>query len=120
MGRKGRPELPEFVARVVEIGTAELAHQLGVPAVQAQVVMRDVAHSICREYGGQRLSVPQDIQHPLEQRDEQIYRAFDGTNYPELAAKHGLTVQQVRNIIAYVRRKEIARRRLELRLEEGV
>jgi len=37
--------------------------------------------------------------YQLSQRDEQLYREFNGRNYAELALKHHLTEMQVRNIV---------------------
>lgn len=119
MGRKGRPTAPELVARLVEIGVEVLVRQLGVPEVQAKEAMREIAHGLCREYGGQRLSIPQDMEYPLEQRDERLYAAFTGDNIPELVALFGLTAQQVRNIVAHKRRQNAARRQMVLGLEEA-
>lgn len=105
MGRKGRATAPELVTRLVEIGVGVFAKQrLALPATQVQAAMREVAHTLCREFGGQRLSVPKDIQYPLEQRDTKLFAAFTGANIAELAFDFDLTEQQVRNILAHLRR----------------
>lgn len=104
MGRKGRATAPELVARLVEIGAEVFAkQQLSLPAAQVQAAMREVAHILCREFGGQRLSVPKDIQYPLGLRDTKLCAAFTGANIAELAFDFDLTEQQVRNILAHVR-----------------
>lgn len=119
MGRKGRPSAPELVARLVELGTEVLAQQLGIAPAQAQAAMREVAWRLCREYGGQRLSIPKDTQYPLDQRDDRLYAAFTGNNIAELVAEFDLTEQQVRNILAHKRKREVARRQMVLGLEEA-
>lgn len=105
MGRKGRPTAPELVATMVEHGVAVLAEQLGLQPQQAQAAMREAAYRFCRDYGGQRVSIPQDIQYPLEQRDAQLWARFNGANVAELAGEFGITEQQVRNILAHMRRQ---------------
>ena len=39
------------------------------------------------------------------ERDEVIWRAFNGTNYAALALKHRLTVRQIRRIVERMRRR---------------
>lgn len=107
MGRKGRPTPAELVMRLIEICTEEMVRQLSTPEAQAKATMRDAAHRLCEEYGGQRVYIPQDREYTLELRDLQIWREFTGNNAPELAAKHGLTEQQVGNILGHVRREQL-------------
>jgi Mor family transcriptional regulator len=104
MGRNGRATAPELVARLVEIGVDVFGKQLALPATRTRAAMREVAHTLCSEFGGHRLSIPMDIQYPLEQRDAKLSAAFTGNNIAELAADFDLTQQQVRNILAHVRR----------------
>lgn len=114
VSRKTRPTAPELVARLVEIGVEVFTSQLDVPTERAKAAMREVAHQLCREYGGQRMSVPQDMQYPLDQRDQELWDAYTGNNIPDLAARFALTDQQVRNIIGYVRQREAANRQVVL------
>jgi Mor family transcriptional regulator len=114
MGRKGRPTPAELVMRMIEIGTGEIVRQLAVPETQARVAMREAAHLLCNEYGGQRVYIPQDREYALELRDMQIWHEFNGHNAPELAAQHALTEQQVGNILAHVRRAQLRKTQVRL------
>ena len=118
MGRKGRPTAPEMVTRLTELGVEVLVEQLGLTPERAQAAVRELAYRFCSEYGGQRVSIPMDIQYPLDKRDDAMWLEFNGRNVPELAAKFGRTVQQVRNILAHKRRQEEARRQYDLLAEE--
>ena len=60
MGRKGRQRPAELVLRLVEIGAQTLAEQLGVPDERARAAMREIAHQLCNEYGGQNMYVAKE------------------------------------------------------------
>ena len=109
MGRKGRKQTAEFVTRLVEIGVANLVHQAGLQEPLARAAMRDIAHDVCREYGGQPMYIPQDHDFQLTPRDLAIFEAFRGTNIAEIAAEHGISTRQVYNIVAHARRIHAAR-----------
>lgn len=93
----------------MEIGADVFAHEFGLARPDARLAMRRVAHVLCGEYGGQRLYVAKDMQFALDKRDLGIWAAFNGSNVPELAAEHNLTEQQVRNILAYMRKANAGR-----------
>lgn len=104
MHRKGkRRSAAELVTRLVEIGQARLASALGVTPEAARLAMREVAHELCREFGGQPIYVPKDDEFLRDARNDQIWAEFDGTNHLALAAKHHLTHVQIYAIVAEMR-----------------
>lgn len=105
MGRKGRTRPAELVLRLVEIGAQTLAKQLNIPDGRARAAMREIAHQLCREYGGQSMYVAKDDEFRLNERDRVLWQAYTGSNVPELASQFNLSEVQVRNIIAHVRRQ---------------
>lgn len=114
MGRKGGKPIGEFVQRLVEIGALVLTRQLECSDAAAREAMREIAHDICREYGGQQMYVPQDHEPELTQRDLDLWAAFDGHNHAELARVHDLSISQVHNVLRHVRRTQLALRQRQL------
>lgn len=99
--RKGKRSAAELVMRLVEIGTEDLVARLsgqGITPDAARDAMREIAHKLCREYGGAAIYVPKDDEFTREARNQAIWAEFDGTNQIELAAKYDLTVMQIYKI----------------------
>lgn len=114
MARKGTSKTPEMVTRLVDIGVKRLVEQLNVAEEPARALMRDVAHDLCREWGGNDMYVPKNEEFELSERDRQIWAEFTGFNGAELASRYGLSVRQVRYIIALVSRRETRNSQHEL------
>lgn len=114
MGRKGRAAPAEFVTRLVERGAELAAKQLDIPDAQIRVLMRDLAHAVCQDYGGQRFYFPKDREYELDRRDESIWAAYTGNNTADLACDYNLTPQQVLNICRRMR-EQVRARRLDAR-----
>lgn len=110
MGRKGTTKPAELVTRLVDLGTTTLTEQCGLGEPQAREAMRQIAHNLCSNYGGQFFYMPKDREMSLTQRDMDIYNGLQSGNANELALKHRLSVQQVYAINRYVRDK-LARER---------
>lgn len=72
-----------------------LADTIGIEAVK----------QIIRTFGGETIYIPKTESVVRAGRDRTIYQEFHGTNYRELARKHNLSVQQIRNIVRDQRRK---------------
>ncbi len=110
MGRRGGKATADLVQRLVELGTDVLGSDLGIEREPAQQAMREIAHQLCQDCGGQNVYVPRDQDYALDARDMQIWNAFTGHNLAELALRHRLSTQQIRNILRHVREQESARR----------
>ena len=112
--RRSKPRTSEIVQRLVELGTARLAEDLATPPERARFVMREIAHSLCLEYGGNEYYMPKDVELALDKRDAQIWAEFKGWNSHELARKFDLTERQIRYICAVMRKRAVALNQHEL------
>ena len=114
MARRGSTRSAELVTRLVELGARALVEQFGeelkLTEAQAREAMREIAHSLAREYGGTYMYVPKDQELELTKRDLVIYGRLRSGNANEVAREHGLSVQQVYAINRYVR-EMVARKR---------
>jgi len=111
-GEKRKPG--DFAMRMVEI-TAEVMVKAGVEEELARVVAREAASRLCWEWGGNRVNIQRDPAFGgLTQRDREIWAAFDGTNYDDIANRFGLSWRMVRYIIKHCRRWHKANTQLEL------
>lgn len=112
--RRGKPRTSEIISRLVDIGVERLTQDTAIDATPARVIMREVAHMLCSEYGGNEFYMPKDLELARDKRDEEIWRAFTGNNGWELAAKYGLTERQIRFICAVMRKRAVRLNQLEL------
>lgn len=110
MARKGSRRTAELISRLVEIGTATLVEQLGVPEKQAREAMREVAHKLASEYGGSFMYVPKDRDFALDKRDLQIHQRLErGSNVYDVARDYGLTERQIYAVYQLVRKQLMTR-----------
>jgi Mor family transcriptional regulator len=109
MSRKGKRSPTELVTRLVDIGSAKLTKELGASGEAARQLMRDIAHELCREYGGTPMYIPKDADYMRDVRDEAIWAEFDGTNVLDLATKYDLTAVQIYCIVKMMRAKHSSR-----------
>lgn len=112
--RRSKPRTSEIIQRLVDIGTGRLAEDAGLEAGRARFVMREIAHALCLEYGGNEVYVPKDLELQLDKRDLQIWERFKGDNTWQLAAEFGLTERQIRYICAVMRKRSTALNQMEL------
>jgi len=121
-GRRGRRKLYQFVDALVETGTREIVSQLPFDDEErAREVMRQIAHSICHQYGRSVLYVPADLEFTLNQRDADIWakygqdgpdgvRKYSPQRVAQLAEEYRLTTVQVYAICRLAQRREIESR----------
>ena len=55
-------------------------------------------------HGGQQMTIPDPLDVRREERDMHIRKKFTGTNHSDLAILYGISVTQVRRIVAGKRR----------------
>ena len=111
MGRKGSQRSAELIQRLVEIGMRVIVDELGVPEQQARQAMREIAHRLANEYGGEFMYVPKDREFVLERRDLQILERLDrGSSVHDVARENGLTARQVYSVVQHARRHLQAKR----------
>jgi len=110
------PDYPEILADAARhLRTTFL--DLGFPAEQAEFAAREAAEFLRTHWGGQQLYFAKGVSFAASQRDEQIWREFNGRNVDELARKHELSTRMVLYIVERMREVERARRQLSLSLE---
>lgn len=106
--RRGKPRTSEIVQRLVDIGTTRLTEDAGMDADRARFICREVAHTLCKEYGGNEYYMPKDTELVLDKRDVQIWERFTGQNTWQLATEFNLTERQIRYICAVMRKRSAA------------
>lgn len=106
----GYPELLEQMGQIIG---AELL-TLGLPLSIANAKALSITNAIRREVGGQQLYVSKGLEYDLSLRDEEIYAAFKGNNYDDLARRFSLTTVQIRNIVRKGQLRDQARRQNKL------
>lgn len=70
--------------------------------------------AVREHFGGSQLYIPTGVRAEVSSRNGEIFAAFNGRNYQEIARRHGLTERQVRSIIATVARIELEKRQQAL------
>jgi Mor family transcriptional regulator len=65
----------------------------------AELVGLDVALLLSEKLGGEAVYIPKIESLRRAARDRAVRRGFDGSNYSDLARKHGLTVSWIRKIV---------------------
>lgn len=103
--RRSKPRTSEIVQRLVDIGTTRLVEDAGMDADRARFVVREIAHTLCQEYGGNEFYMPKDSELQLDRRDIKIWEAFNGKNIWQLATEFNLTERQIRYICAVMRKR---------------
>lgn len=80
-------------------------------AVQAGAAVADY---LAEQWGGQLINIPKDYHWKLAKRDVEIYEAFTGHNYAELARTYNMTQRGIYKVISRARKRDIARRQPRL------
>lgn len=88
----------------------------GAPAAGAARLAAAQVQRLSDELGGHAVYIPKGLLVRLAERDRAIYAAFNGANYRQLAAAHGITEMRVRQIIDACRRADFAARQQSLPL----
>lgn len=113
-------EVGEFVADLVRIGVERLVAELGLPAADAERVMRRVADVVCTEYARRHIYVPvaydprnRDIVRKYHESSRSA-RACTPARIKELAAEYALTWRQIYSILEAARKADFAARQAAL------
>lgn len=101
-------ETPRHIAAELLKDLADQASDLvrqmiKVPPRKAEDFGKELAFRIAENWGGQNLYIPMDMAGRRSERNEQIYKHFNGTNQAELALEHKLSVQMVYRIVKAMR-----------------
>jgi len=71
----------------------------GVSEAKARHFAMEAAGRVADDWGGQNIYVPMDMVGRRSERNDKLYREFNGVNAPELASKYAMSVQTVYRII---------------------
>lgn len=112
--RRSKPRTSEIVQRLADIGTARLVEDADMDADQARFIMREIAHTLCQEYGGNEFYMPKDTELVLDKRDLKIWERFNGQNGWQLAVEFNLTERQIRCICSVMRKRAAALNQMDL------
>ncbi|MGP8432011.1 Mor transcription activator family protein [Paraburkholderia fungorum] len=105
-----------YPAQLVDIGNiiaAGLA-QAGITGERVGPTAFGIVESIRSQCGGSAFYLSRGRSYVLTQREEQIWREFDGKNYYQLAKKHGLSETRIRTIVKRGKARDRARRQSTL------
>ena len=80
----------------------------------ARIVAKQVAQHLSAHWGGQLLYIPKNHFGKLDERDKEIWAAFNGHNHAELARRYDLTMQQVYKILKQTGTKVRAKSQADL------
>lgn len=83
---------------LIETATRRLKAS-GLDDDEARDIALECAEDTRSAFGGGTVYIPAGQNRRLRARDDQIYKAFTGANYKELAKEYGLTENRIRQII---------------------
>lgn len=81
----------------------EVLQEYDVAPTVATIIANALADRLADHWGGQNISFPKDFHWKLAQLELEIYDAFNGRNYDELARRYQMTERGIRKLIARAR-----------------
>lgn len=91
----------EFLSDVQAVATAYLAKHVSGPA--AELVASSLTYHLADYWGGQLINIPKYYHWKLSKRDAEIYGAFNGHNYAELAKQYTMGERGLRKLLDRMR-----------------
>ena len=95
----------DTVFETIAAAISSALQRASISETRAAEIGHDAAEMVCRNLGGQTLYIPIRQRQRLRQRDEEIFRAFQGNNAAELSERYGLTKTRIYQILAAARRR---------------
>jgi|CXWL01.1.fsa_nt_gi Mor family transcriptional regulator len=105
------PEYPELLADLALQLRELLIEKAHLPNDQAELIAREAAEHVRKDWGGQIIYVPTGLGHDVQQRWLEIWNKFKGDNVSELASEFGCSEIHIYRIIK--RMREIERRKTQ-------
>lgn len=99
-----------FVQTSVPLVQGRLMAILGLSESDAADLARECVHDICVEHGGKWMYVAKDDIFDLSKRDQQIFEEYNGRNMQQMVEKHRITHVRILQIVAQVKKEEVAKR----------
>ena len=106
----GYPDVLEAMAQAA----AQVLLGKGQTREFAQTTALEITERIRTTVGGTNTYIPRGQDYELSQRDDEIYKKFNGRNYFELAQQYMLTEVRVRDIVKVGLKRDQARRQFNL------
>lgn len=93
----------QLLTDVMAVAAARLAEHVSANA--AEMIAGDLADHLADYWGGQLINFPKDYRWKLNQREMEIYDAYNGSNLGELARKYDISERGLRKLIGRVRER---------------
>ena len=87
----------EFLADLLDVAKKHLAEHIPDAAASS------LTDHLTNVWGGQNINFPKDYHWKLSKRDQELYEAFNGHNYAELAKRYDMHERSVRRLINRIR-----------------
>ena len=91
----------EFLADLLDVAKKHLAEHI--PDAAADLVASSLTDHLTNVWGGQNINFPKDYHWKLSKRDQELYEAFNGHNYAELAKRYDMHERSERRLIKRIR-----------------
>lgn len=99
-----RKDYPEILSEIAHHLAAKLI-DCGINETRANEASFEAVEYIRKMYGGQNPYIPRGIKFNANERDEEIYRKYQGDNIQELASEYQLSIVSIYKIVAKFRAK---------------
>jgi len=99
----------ELLQDLAEKLAMQAQESFDIPEDKARRFGQEAAGRIADDWGGQNIYVPMDMVGRRSERNDRLYREFNGSNLPELSKKYSLSVQCIYRIIKVQRRLRMPR-----------
>ena len=98
MGFKTVGQLPEFYLELT-IAVVEVLCRQKMDKSTAVAVGLEITKHLSKKFGGLQFYIPKNVVAETAKKAVKIYNEFNGSNYRELAEKHGFTEVWVRELV---------------------
>lgn len=98
-----RPALPPLLSEIADHAAEVLLEIVGLPREQAEHAGFEIMRRIAEVMGGAQVYIPKPDTLLRHERDQAIWREFDGRNQHELARKYGVSVIWIYSVIRRMR-----------------
>ncbi len=94
--------------------TQQLLSEINLDDELASQVANELMFQISQHWGGQLIYIVKNEKFLAEQRDIEIYRAFNGVNHAELAQEYGLSIPYIYRILKRMNEMHIKNNQFDL------
>ncbi len=109
-----RDKVPSLLVEIADHTASVLREDFGMEPARADYAGYLIMRRIAKTVGGAGVYIPTIHSIARHERDEEIWREFNGHNHLELARKYGLTTIHVYRLLKRLREEERRKRQVEL------